>query len=144
MATRPDSQLGQALLVMRTVETATTVAVGYIVKDGNADGECQKAAADELGFGVVIAIGGNKSVTAGAAGDKVTIALLAGAVIIPVLVGTGAATRGKLAKCVTDGVTDAAPTVTTPVATYVHGIFMQSGVAGDFVGLMPCPSWVTE
>jgi hypothetical protein len=91
-------------------------------------------------IGVITALGA----LAGAAGDKVQLAYLAGACIIPVLVGTGAATRGKFAKVVSDGVTDATPTVTTPAAIDVVGFFTQSGVAGDIVGMVPARSWLTE
>lgn len=52
-------------------------------------------------------------------------------------VGTGGATRGKKAVIVSDGFTDAPADngATTPKPTY--GVFMNSGSAGDFVGLMP-------
>lgn len=148
MAVRADRDLDRAVQTIRTVETGKTVAVGRVVKDGNADKECQHAGANELGFGVVTKIGHNTSVTAGAAGDRVTVAHLNGSCVIPVLVGTGGATRGKLAKVVSDGVTDATPLVeggaTTPVLVAVHGIFTQSGSAGDMVGMIPAVGYVTE
>lgn len=140
MATRPDSILQYALTVIRVVETAQTVAVGRVVKDGNADGECQHSADGVDAIGVVISLGDLN----GAANDKVTIAYLAGSAVIPVKVGTGGATRGKLAKVVADGVTDSVPSVTTPVAADVVGFFTQSGAAGDVVGLVPARSWITE
>lgn len=146
MAAVADRDLSRALMVTRTVETAQTVAKYQVVKDGNADKECQPAGAGELGFGVVVAIGGNTDVTAGAAGDFVTVALLAGACIIPVLVGTGGATRGKLQQVVSDGVTDVTPNgaPTTGVLVGAVGIATQSGVAGDIIGIIPAPSWVLE
>jgi hypothetical protein len=140
MATRPQNNLKNALMVTREVETAQTVAIGRVVKDGNADGECQHTTDGVGQIGVVVELGK----LAGAAGDKVTIALLAGCAIVQVLVGTGGATRGKYAKCVADGVTDAAESVTTPVAAYVCGKFLQSGVAGDYVGMYVLDSWITE
>jgi hypothetical protein len=141
MATRADKQLENALIVTRTVETAQTVVVGRVVKDGNADHECQHTGAGENGFGVVVALGKLE----GAAGDKVSIATLGGGIIVPVKVGTGGATRGSYAKSVSDGVTNATPAAAaTGTSVYVHGIFMQSGVAADVVGMLAAPGWVTE
>jgi hypothetical protein len=133
-------------MVTRTVETGQTVAKYRVVKDGNADHECQHAAAGELGFGVVVSIGDNTDVTAGAAGDRVTVALLAGACIIPVLVGTGGATRGVLQQVVSDGVTDVTPNgaPSSGVLVGAVGIATQTGVAGDIIGLIPAPSFVLE
>lgn len=140
MAGRSDMDMERLLIKTRTVETGQTVAVGRVVKDGNADYECQHSDDGAGAIGVVIALG----LLAGAAGDKVQIAYLSGAGVIPVKVGTGGATRGKPAKCVSDGVTDATLTVTTPAATEVVGWFTQSGSAGDFVGMVPSRSWATE
>ncbi len=140
MAVRPDSNLSNALIVTRTVETATTAVLNRLVKDGNADGECQPTTDGVGAIGVVVALGP----LAGAAGDKVQVAYLAGACVIPVKVGTGGATRGLYAKVVSDGVCDAVETVTTPVAANVVGWFTQTGVAGDIVGMVPGRSWLTE
>lgn len=140
MATNADKVLNYALIVPRTVETGQTVAVGRVVKDGNADHECQHTTDGVKAIGVVTALGKGQ----GAAGDIVSVCLLAGACIVPVKVGTGGATRGFLAKCVSDGVTDAVESVTTPVAADVVGYFTQSGVAGDMVGMVPLRSWITE
>lgn len=146
MAARSDRDLKNALIVTRTVETGQTVAVGRVVKDGNADKEVQVTGAGEFGIGVVVAIGGNKDVTAGEAGDLVQIALLAGACVIPVLVGTGGATRGVLLQSVSDGVTDVTPNgaPTTGVLVAAHGYATQTGVAGDIIGMVPAPSFVLE
>jgi hypothetical protein len=140
MAGRSDMDLERLLIKTRTVETGQTVAVGRVVKDGNTDYEVQHTDDGVGAIGVVIALG----LLAGAAGDKVQIAYLSGAGVIPVKVGTGGATRGKPAKCVADGVTDAAPSITTPAAAELVGFFTQSGVAGDFVGMVPTRSWATE
>lgn len=140
MAVRPDSNLQNALQVIRTVETGQTVAVGRVVADGNADKGCQHTSTGVDAIGVVTALGP----LAGAAGDKVTVAMLAGACIIPVKVGTGGATRGKFAKCVADGVTDATPDVATPAGAHIVGYFTQSGAAGDIVGMVPARCWLTE
>jgi len=140
MATRPDSKLQFALTETRIVETATTVTVGAVVKDGNADGECQPSTDGVDAIGIVLSLGA----LAGAANDRVTIVHLAGGCIVPVKVGTGGATRGKLAKVVATGVTDAVVDVATPTAANVVGYFTQSGAAGDLVGLVPLRSWATE
>jgi hypothetical protein len=132
--------LERLLIKTRTVETGQTVAVGRVVKDGNTDYEVQHTDDGVGAVGVVIALG----LLAGAAGDKVQMAYLSGAGVIPVKVGTGGATRGNPAKCVPDGVTNAAPSVTTPAGAEVVGFFTQSGVAGDFVGMVPTRSWATE
>lgn len=63
--------------------------------------------------------------------------------VMPVLVGTGGCTRGKKAifASADDGFTDA-PAHDSSGATdnIIYGIFMQSGSAGDTVGLMCAPS----
>lgn len=69
-------------------------------------------------------------------GKQCQIVMLAGACIIKVRVGTGGATRGKYARIVADGFTDATLGGGT-TAQEVCGKFVQSGVVGDFVGLMP-------
>src|SRR5688572_16520965 len=142
MAVRPDSDLQRAIIVTRTVEAAQTVVVGRVVKEGNADKEVQHVAAGEFGIGVVVALGA----LAGAAGDKVQVALLAGACVIPVKVGTGGATRGTLVQSVADGVTDVTPNgaPTSGVLVAAHGFVTQTGVAGDMVGMVPAPSFVLE
>lgn len=140
MATRPDCDLKNAVIQTREVETSTTVTVGQIVKDGNADHECQPCTDGVQAIGVVTELGSNS----GAAGKRVSVCLLAGGCIVPVKVGTGGATRGKFAKVVSDGVTDAAESVTTPAGVNIVGFFTQSGSAGDLVGMVPIPGWITE
>ena len=143
MATRADRNLLVSEQFIRTVETGQTVAVGRMVKDGNADKECQHSGANESGIGVVTAIGGNPQVTAGAAGDRVTVQPLTGG-IIPVKVGTGGATRGLFAKAAADGLTDATPAAAAANLRFVAGVFTQSGSAGDLVGMIPMPHYITE
>lgn len=66
--------------------------------------------------------------------ERVQVALY-GHAIIPVLVGTGGATRGANAKLVADGFTDVTFGGGTTVG-YSHGKFMESGSAADYVGLL--------
>lgn len=141
MSVRADRDLQRALIVTRTVEASQTVVVGRVVKDGaSADKFCQHSADGVGAYGVVSQLGPLN----GAAGDKVAVAMLCGACVIPVVVGTGGATRGKWAKVVSDGVTSATPDVATPAAAEVVGIFTQSGVAGDLIGMIPARGWLTE
>lgn len=77
-----------------------------------------------------------------AAGARVAVAPLAGNTCIPVLVGTGGATRGKLAKHVADGFADAPTLADGDTVTAVFGTFAQSGSAGEFVGMYPGKSMV--
>jgi len=131
-------------IVTRTVETATTVTVGCAVKDGNADHECQPlAAATDLPIGIVVALGP----LAGAAGDKVSVALLSGGGVVPVKTG-GTATRGQAAKYAATGglLGDCTPTATasTPVVVWALGYFTQSGSSGDYVGLALGRHYLTE
>lgn len=55
-----------------------------------------------------------------------------------VLVGTGGATRGAKAQIVADGFADAPAHAAGATVRSIYGIFMQSGVAGDRVGMMLC------
>lgn len=146
MATRADRDLQRALIVTRTVVTGA-VSLYMPVKDGAADHQVQPCADGVDMIGVVVALGNGAKATGGTpggVGDEVQIAYLCGACVIPVKVGTGGATRGKLAKVVSDGFTSAAPTATTPVDMNVAGFFTQSGSAGDIVGMVPSRSWITE
>lgn len=142
MAVRPDSDLRYVPIVTLTVETGQTVTVGCAVKDGNADKECQPiAAVGDFAIGIVIALGP----LAGAAGDKVQVALLTGSGIVPVKAG-GTCTRGQSAKYSATGgslqnVTQNAAGSTAVVAL---GWFTQSGVSGDLVGMAIGRHYATE
>lgn len=137
--------LQRALIVTRVV-TVGAVSLGMPVKDGAADHQVQPSADGVDMIGVVVALGNGakSSGVPGGVGDEVQIAYLAGAIVIKVKVGTGDAVRGKFAKVVATGFTSATPDVATPAAINVAGFFTQSGVAGDFVGLVPCKGWLTE
>lgn len=142
MATRATSKPDNCTFVTRTVETSTTVTVGCLVIDGNADGECQPAtSAIVLPIGIVTALGS----LAGAAGDKVTVALLNGGVV-PVKTG-GTATRGQSAKYVAAGglLGDCVPDYAAGATdVWSPGYFMESGSSGDVVGLALMRHSVTE
>jgi hypothetical protein len=142
--TRADQDLSKATIVTRTVEAATSVTVGCMVKDGNADHECQPcAAATDLPVGIVVQLGKLD----GAAGDLVSVALLSGGGIARVKTG-GTATRGQSAKYAATGgfLGDSTPTATasSPVIVWSPGYFTHSGSSGDFVGLALCRHYLTE
>jgi len=139
MAVRPDQNFSEGLTLMRTV-TVSAVTLGQVVKDGASDHQCQPSTDGIDATGIVMQLGS----LAGAVGDKVTIAPLAGSMIVPVKVGTGGATRGKQAKVVADGVTNSVPAGAGTTATPTVGQFTQSGVAGDMVGLIPILGWQTN
>ena len=75
---------------------------------------------------------------AGTTGDVISVALLMGPGVIKVKVGTGGATAGEYAivSSGNDGLTDQTIGGGTTVK-YVLGRFLETGVAGDIVGLMP-------
>ena len=74
---------------------------------------------------------------AGTPGDVVEVGLF-GWGIVPVIVGTNGATRGMKAQLEGDGFTDAGTHDSDGgVANQsTYGIFLQSGTAGQFVGLL--------
>lgn len=144
MATRPISELKNAIRKTYTVVSGQTVAVGQPVKFSATLDEVQEAGAGEVAFGICEAIGGNTAVTAGAAGDRITVVLL-GHAIIPMVVGTGGATQGVAQQAVSDGVTDATPDGTGTSLVAAVGLAMQTGVAVDQIGVMvPFPGYVNE
>jgi hypothetical protein len=57
--------------------------------------------------------------------------------IVEVLVGTGGATAGAFAKVVADGMADAGVLGGGTTLQNIAGKFVDTGVAGDRVGLMP-------
>ena len=127
MATTPLEVLQNALVRPFTVASGQAVTLGKPVKFASADTEVLNAAAttdDVIGI----------ALETGAAGAQVRVALL-GVAIARVLVGTGGATRGAKAKWVSDGIADATVGGGTTKVVF-PGLFMQSGVAGDYVGLL--------
>lgn len=134
MAVRPSKILDEATYKSLEVAPAKTVTKGYRVKHSGADNLIENCGAGELGIG--------EALDDGAAGDKVRV-ILDGAVV-PVVVGTGGATRGALAKSVADGMTDATAVAAGTTLMHSPGIFLESGVAGDQVGLIKSPRTITE
>lgn len=126
MATKAKIKLDRACIDTFTVASGQTVTEGFRVKFASADGECQNCGAGEDGFGIAQA--------SGTAGQKVSI-VLEGSAVVKVKVGTGGATRGAYSIPVANGYADQAiADGTTP--RRLAGKFMQTGVAGDFVGML--------
>lgn len=133
---QPEFDLQDAEIRVFTVKAAAAATQYRLVKFGAADNEVEDASAGDIGCGIAL--------ETKAAGARVRVALLGGNGRVPVKVGTGGATRGKLAKGVATGLTDATPAGAGTTATPIVGFFMQSGVAGEVVGLRPAMQWVTE
>ena len=115
-----------------TVAAGQSATAGRAVLLSGADTTIGTAGADSdlaIGFALETA----------AAGARCQVALLGP--VVPVVVGTGACTRGKKAILVADGVTDA-PAHDSSGGTddQIYGIFMQTGVKGDTVGMILAPS----
>ena len=128
MAVRPDRKLDNAFLKTVKCASGQTITAGKAVRFVTDDTTMQDAAAGENADAIAL--------ETASAGNYAQVALLAGSQIIPVLVGTGGATRSSFATVVSDGVTNITLGGGTTVK-YVQGWFTQSGVAGDIVGLVP-------
>lgn len=137
MATRALINLDHADIKTFIVKSGTTTLYGKAVKHDASDDSVDNAGANEdLAIGIAL------DSVVGDGVKKVQVALLSGAGVLPCLVGTGGATRGKFAVLAADGATDAAASGVTNARPCI-GKFLQSGVAGDIVGLMPAITRIT-
>lgn len=129
MTVRAHERLNNALIMTFSDASQPAFALrGAPVKFNGSDTLLQACAAnDPLMIGYVY--------SPSVAGRDAQIVML-GNVVLPVTVGTGGATRGVHAVVVADGYTDAATASGGTVAQYITGKFLQTGVAGDLVGLM--------
>lgn len=126
MATKAKIKIDHALIDTFTVASGQIVTEGFRVKFAAVDGECQNCGAGEDGFGIAQA--------SATAGQRVSV-VLEGTAIVKVKVGTGGASRGAYAIPAANGFTDQAiADGVTP--RRLAGKFMQTGVAGDFVGML--------
>lgn len=131
MATRPTFKATPWLSHTLTVVAGGSVTAGLPVILSGTDQECTVApAGSDLSVGV--------AQNSAAPGERVDVTLYGPP--IPVVVGTGGATRGMKAVIVATGFTNA-PAHDSSGATdgAIYGIFIQSGVAGDLVGMIPAP-----
>jgi hypothetical protein len=123
--------LNGATIISRRVETGQTVRGGFAVKFGSSEDDIREAGANsELAIGVA-----HKPGKTYAAGEMVEI--ICANAVVPVVVGTGGCTAGKDARMISDGFTDV-PAFDAAGATVVPviGKFLQTGVAGDHVGMV--------
>lgn len=111
------------------VAAAQTVTAGMgVVFHTDSEHVANQGASSDLGIGVALESG------TGAAGSTVMVALYGP--VVPVLVGTGGATYGTKAIHVADGFTDApAHDSSGGTDNAIYGIFMQTGVATNIVGM---------
>jgi hypothetical protein len=137
MAVRALYDHSKLYVLERDIASGQTATEGYLAVHSGSDDELDDAGAgSNLGIGVF-----EDTVASGATNRKARVVLFGGAGIMKVKVGTGGATRGAKAKFAADGFTDAPTLADGDTVTPVWGIFMQSGVAGDFVGMLPAPSF---
>ena len=130
---RAREMLSNALIYSFESGCATAVGEGVPVKfAGDDDTMALAGANDPLAIGLC-----RKAYTAAmsTAGKPIEV-ILNGLVIKKVKVGTGGATRGTDAITVADGFTDAAANGGGTTSQIILGKFVQTGVAGDEVGLM--------
>jgi hypothetical protein len=127
MAIRGSKRVAGVTYITRKVAAGQSATRGLPAQFAASDAEVQTAGA---GSDAVIGIFDHDA----AAGEDVLIALYGP--VIPVRVGTGGATRGTKVVRVADGFTNA-PAHSSAGATddAIQGIFMESGVANDFVGM---------
>ncbi len=128
MAVRSHERLNGALIMQFDNSSMPAFSRGQEVKFNGSDTLLQAAGTnDVLAIGVIY--------QSNAAGRTAHVVLY-GHAIMPVTVGTGGATRGVDATTVADGFTDAATNGAGTVSQIIKGKFMQSGVAGDVVGML--------
>jgi hypothetical protein len=124
--TAPIQFTENALVIQYTAAAACTIGEAVVFAS---DTTVQDAAgASDLAIGVAAS-----TVTTG----EVVDVYMFGHSVIPITVGTGGATRGTKAVIVADGFADAAAHDSDGVLNAsVYGVFMQSGVATNTVGLL--------
>jgi len=125
-------KLNNATFGVYTVAAGQTTTAGRAVVLSGADDAVATAG---VGSDLVIGIARETKTAA----ERVEVTLFAP--VEAVEVGAGGATRGTKAVVLANGLFQDAPAHDSSGATddAIMGIFMQSGVSGDFVGLMLCP-----
>lgn len=133
MAVRPDQLTSEdGTIVYYSIAASQTVASGQPVKYASADHQVQQSQSSDPIHGIALDSG-----TSPASGTLAQIPVqLLGHAVVPVVVGTGGATRGKFCIMASDntGLTDQTMGGGTTVRN-TPGYFTQSGVVGDVVGL---------
>lgn len=124
MAVRPIDFQSKALVKGYTVQAAGAATKGCGAIIGTAPEDALNAGANGKVFGIFL--------DTAAAAARVDVALSG---VVPVLVGTGGATQGEFAIATADGFTNQTLGGGTTVK-HIAGKFLQTGVAGDYVGLV--------
>lgn len=145
IAVRPDKRIDYLDSQVFTVAAGQTVRAGMGVKIATTDTapatadypQAQEAIAD-TDDPIAIAYSDNPDET-WSAGETFTGILLAGGGVIPVLVGTGGATRGTSAVATTDGFTNAPANGNGTTRIFSPGVFLRTGVATDWVEMLVKP-----
>lgn len=140
MATRAIFDLKSSIIKTYTLKTGVVSAKGkrviFSVADNNDQTVDLAGAESDLAFGTII---DDTVITGVAAGTGKVQVALDHPQIVPMIVGTGGATRGTKQKYAADGVTDLPANGGGTLPHVVVGIALQSGVVGDLIGVMPCP-----
>ena len=136
MASRALFDESKAVILERDIASGSAATEGLMAVHSGSESEFANAGAGvDTGIGVFL-----DSVLSGDTDRGARIACFGGG-ILRVKVGTGGATFGKKAAYVADGFTDAAAHDSSGATNdAIYGTFMQTGVAGDFVGLLPAVS----
>lgn len=133
MAARPTKKVQNALVVTKAVKAASTVTIGMPVSIDTATDTVLDATSGQNAFGIAAGPGNFGDTLS--AGAMVQVYMLTGGAIVPVKVGTTNATQGGYAEVGTTGAVDRTLGGGTTVR-YILGKFAETGVSGDFVGLI--------
>ena len=128
MAARATIDTSLALIKSATVKAASNVTEGYAIKF-HTDGTVLNATAGDAAIGYAL--------ETGAAAAVVSYVVMGSGAIVKAKVGTGGATIGAWLKMANDGVTDAGTLGGGTTLVNVVGLAVQTGVAADFIGVLP-------
>lgn len=145
MATRALKHLSNAVVRPFTIGSGQSVYLGKPVIFSGSDTAVQDAGSNsDLMIGVVLSDGTNAGYATAVPGQIQSSDILATQtvevalfwpVIVPMLVGTGGSTRGKKQQVVSTGITDATANPGASGDAELVGTALQSGVAGDVIGV---------
>ena len=123
-------------VLRRAVKSGETLTVGKMAKLDTYDDQIAAGGNDDV-TNIFIVVGPGAPGTAyTTAGELVEVVLVNGAHVVPVLVGSAGATRGKAAMYTSGAFVDATAVADNGVHVIpTFGNFVQSGVSGDYVGL---------
>lgn len=139
---RPEKRLDNVDSQYFTVAASQSVRPGMGIKMASTDTspatadfpQAQEATANT--DDVLAIVDGDAGYSTFTAGQTFSAYLVQGTGVIPVLVGTGNATRGAMAVATTNGFTDAPANGNATTRVFSVGTFMRTGVAGDIVPVL--------